>query len=233
MNWRFYTRGLGIGIVVTALLLIFTEVDGVAALSDDEIRERARMLGMTESMTLSELDVLENGAKDEPDDELPTDSATGQEVVATVDPISDIDPPIDTGSDSTMDFNGDDLPTDNGSDSSNDEEPPTDNGNQDNDTIPTDNTSIPDPDPVDPIQNVETPPDDMIVGGTVAVQVNSGDDSFRVSSRLEDAGLVESASAYNRFLMDNGYSRSIRVGSHSIPSDADYETIARILTGRR
>jgi hypothetical protein len=69
-------------------------------------------------------------------------------------------------------------------------------------------------------------------GEMITIRVNSGDDSFRVCSRLEIAGLVAVASEYNQYLMDNGYSRSLRVGDHNIPQDADYRTIALILTGR-
>jgi hypothetical protein len=49
---------------------------------------------------------------------------------------------------------------------------------------------------------------------------------------MEEAGLVELASVYNQYLINNDYSRSIRVGSHEIPVGADYQTMARIITGR-
>ncbi|MCR5788293.1 MAG: hypothetical protein K6G83_00245 [Lachnospiraceae bacterium] len=48
MNLRFYLRGLGLGIVVTALLMGYTLGGHKQSLTDDEIRERAAMLGMVE-----------------------------------------------------------------------------------------------------------------------------------------------------------------------------------------
>lgn len=61
--------------------------------------------------------------------------------------------------------------------------------------------------------------------------VSPGESSVTVSKALKEAGLVEDASAYDRFLCENGYDRKIRVGTYDIPADADQEEIARIITG--
>ena len=54
MKLKYYLRGLGIGIAVTALVLSFTG-GGKTSLTDEEIMARARELGMVESVTLSQL----------------------------------------------------------------------------------------------------------------------------------------------------------------------------------
>ncbi|MDE7047105.1 MAG: hypothetical protein K2P25_03885, partial [Lachnospiraceae bacterium] len=48
MNLKYYLRGLGTGIVVTALIMGIAASGKKQALTDDEIRERARELGMVE-----------------------------------------------------------------------------------------------------------------------------------------------------------------------------------------
>ncbi|MBO5293318.1 MAG: hypothetical protein J6B10_09085 [Lachnospiraceae bacterium] len=53
MKLKYYLRGLGIGIAVTALVLGLT--GGKESLTDDEIRARAAELGMSENTVLSEL----------------------------------------------------------------------------------------------------------------------------------------------------------------------------------
>ena len=53
MKLRYYLRGLGIGIVVTALLMGFTKGAAKETLSDDEIIARAEALGMVQSSVLS------------------------------------------------------------------------------------------------------------------------------------------------------------------------------------
>jgi cell division protein YceG involved in septum cleavage len=66
----------------------------------------------------------------------------------------------------------------------------------------------------------------------VTFSVNSGNGSETVARNLQNAGLVENAAAFDKFLCDNGYSRSLRVGKYEIPMGASEEEIAKILTGR-
>ena len=53
MRLASYMRGLGIGMAVTALILHFSGPKE-AGMSDDEVRSRARQLGMTESRMLTD-----------------------------------------------------------------------------------------------------------------------------------------------------------------------------------
>lgn len=54
MNLKFYLRGLGIGIVVTALLLSLS-ARNQSDLTDEEIKARAAELGMVEQKVLSDI----------------------------------------------------------------------------------------------------------------------------------------------------------------------------------
>lgn len=54
MKKRYYLRGLGIGIFITALIMGLTKGDG-RTMTDDEIKARALELGMVEQKTLSDL----------------------------------------------------------------------------------------------------------------------------------------------------------------------------------
>jgi len=64
MKLRFYLRGLGIGMAVTAVILHFAVAVKSHAMSDDEIRARARQLGMKEEgvMLSEETTGSENGS---------------------------------------------------------------------------------------------------------------------------------------------------------------------------
>ena len=66
---------------------------------------------------------------------------------------------------------------------------------------------------------------------SITIEVNKGDGSFTVCKRLEEAGLIASATSFDTFLCENGYDKRIRSGSFEIPADADPEQIARILNG--
>lgn len=54
MNLKYYLRGLGIGIVVTALLMGFA-TRNANTMTDEEIKERAAALGMVEQKVLSDI----------------------------------------------------------------------------------------------------------------------------------------------------------------------------------
>jgi len=80
---------------------------------------------------------------------------------------------------------------------------------------------------------VETVPVESAPSGeNVTITIRSGESSVTVSKTLEAAGLVENASAYDRFLCENGYDRKIRVGTYEIPVGASEEEIAEIIAGR-
>lgn len=51
MNLKFYLRGLGIGIVVTAIIMLVLSAQNKSNLSDAEIRQRAQELGMIDGNT--------------------------------------------------------------------------------------------------------------------------------------------------------------------------------------
>ncbi|MEZ3426119.1 MAG: hypothetical protein K1W13_01760, partial [Lachnospiraceae bacterium] len=54
MKLKYYLRGLGIGILVTVLLLTITSGKR-GTMTDEEIKERARALGMSESGVLADM----------------------------------------------------------------------------------------------------------------------------------------------------------------------------------
>lgn len=67
----------------------------------------------------------------------------------------------------------------------------------------------------------------------VVIEIRSGEGSGTVSRRLEEAGLVEDAEAYDKYLCQNGYDKKIRVGLHEINADATDEEIAKAITSRK
>ncbi len=69
MGLKYYLRGLGVGIVVTALIMgIAAGVNSKEKLSDSEIRERAKELGMVEESTVL-ADTLAQGNGNSPQEE--------------------------------------------------------------------------------------------------------------------------------------------------------------------
>ena len=97
MNLKYYLRGLGVGIVVTSLILGIGLGSREEALSNEEIKERARALGMVEesSITVAEAAAQpeeeaadDPGSKDDAGSELKDDTAdkAAAEPVASASP---------------------------------------------------------------------------------------------------------------------------------------------------
>ena len=174
MKLKYYLRGLGIGMIVTALILgiSFSHRQGqeTQILTDDQIRERAEQLGMVDSSELT-LAALQNSEK-QPTEGTPEETTQTQEQ-------NNIEA-----------------------------EPET--------TVPAE------PEVTEAPQRTQT----------ASITIQRGDDSGSASRRLYEAGLVENAKAFDNYLCNNGYSRSINPGTYEIAPGTSEEEIAKIITGK-
>lgn len=68
------------------------------------------------------------------------------------------------------------------------------------------------------------------VKDVISITVVSGDNSWTVSKKMEEAGLVESAKDFDTHLCRYGYDKKISVGTYEIPVSATHEEMAKILT---
>ena len=200
MKLKYYLRGLGIGMMVTALILgiSFSNRQGQAAqtMTDDQIRERAAELGMVDSgeLTLAE---LQNSAK-QPTENTPEDVKETQETQTEVSLVTTTEPEITTQPEATKAPEATSEPEA---------------------TEAPEITTVPD---------TAAPEQGQVAG----ITINRGDDSGSVSRRLYEAGLVEDARAFDSYLCNNGYSRSINPGTYEIASGTSEEEIAKIITGK-
>ncbi len=159
MKLKFYLRGLGIGVVVTALLMGYTGgKQKMMAMTDEQIIARAEELGM-----VREAQVL-----------LPVSGNT-----------KDVSEDIPDGASE-----------------------------------------------VKREAEVQTEKPAAEVSNTYTLEIASGSSSPTVSALLEKGGFVDSAEAFDRFLCEHDYDNRIVDGIHEIPENADYETIAEIITTR-
>ena len=191
MKLKYYLRGLGIGMAVTALILgiSFSGRQGQEAqtLTDEQIRERASELGMVDSSELT-LAALQNSAQPqttmEPEVTEESETMTKPEVTAepemTTKPETTAEPEMTTKPEAT-------------------EEP-----------------------------ELITAPEQS----QTSITIKKGSDSGSVSRVLYEAGLVENAKAFDNYLCNNGYSRSINPGIYEIAPGTSEEEIAKIITGK-
>lgn len=223
MERKYYLRGLGLGIAVTAVIMGIVS-PGNKTMTNDEIIARAKELGMVENT------VLADAGRDEADDEnasggntvgrditdlLPQDKAeNSQDEQAEQSEVQD---------DVTVTGDGENREDDD------DTEEPDIQTESDNDAGKADTVPVTADD--EEIGEIKEP-DEIVTASTVRViTINSGDSSYTVAKKLADVGVVASAGNFDTFLCENGYDKRLRTGSFSIPADASDEQIARIVTG--
>lgn len=201
MKLRYYMRGLGIGILVTAILMGVT-IDGkTEKMTDAEIIARAEALGMEkkyESTVLSE-------TVQQPETEAVSENETenmqpGDEPEETV-------IPEETGTEETAEEVAEETVT---------EEEVTE--------------TEPEMEIIEETSEEDAPNEET--AETVQITVQGGDGSQTVAKKLAQAGLVEDAKAYDKYLCNNGYDKRICTGTHTIPVGASEEEIAKIITSR-
>lgn len=246
MELKYYLRGLGLGIIVTAVIMGFTNKS--RTMTDAEIISRAKQLGMTQERTLTDTvsdegeasdaenaggdgsdaenagedgSDAENADEDSPDEE--NADADGVDIEAVNADNTDADH-ADTGSDIGYSAAGDSGGSDAENSAANDR---TETGN-DEDISAAGSTG----DAVDE----ETPGNgtadrSVTSNDPMVITIGSGDGSYAVSRKLADVGAVSSAESFDTFLCQNGYDKKIRTGTYTIPADASEEQMARIITG--
>lgn len=179
MKLRYYMRGLGIGIIVTAFIMGISSPQ--RSMANDNPDSQLTESGTADSQTVMLADLASDSAEPTPTPETdgnsePTNTPAGtpaQTPAKTSTPASSPEPAQDNASEQES-------------------------------------------------------------GSTIITfTIENGTGSETVSKKLEEAGLIENASSFNRFLCDNGYSKSIRAGKFEIPVGADENEIAGIITGKR
>jgi len=64
----------------------------------------------------------------------------------------------------------------------------------------------------------------------IAITVESGMSSEQVANMLQTKSVVQSATDFDNYLKENGYSKTIAVGSYEINANSTYKEIAEIIT---
>lgn len=209
MKLKYYLRGLGIGLMVTATICMLGGA-GKAVITDDEVIARAEQLGMIQNPVLSQLpqpgsesnEVEKDKEKNEMNDlEKPSEEDTLQKP-------SEEDAPENPSEE--------DVP-----EAPSEEDVPEDTSEEDVLQEASEEESESDPETSEEITNEY-----------ITITIVSGDSSVSVSRKVFEAGLVKSASEFDSFLCANGYDRILSVGEHRVKAGASMKEIAEALAGR-
>ena len=215
MKLKYYLRGLGVGIVAMGLIMIITSLNH-KTMSDEEVVQRARELGMEFSTTLNNMNKEESEMVEEETAQETTEA--GQEAVkenaqAEVnEETKETETENNTEDNAALESGDKDAAGGNETEAANTEnnaETTTEETSQDT-TEETDGNS------------------GTAADGTeeyVVLTISPGDGSDRLSVKAQELGLVESSSDFDTFLISNGYANRLRVGSYEVKVGSSYDEI--------
>ena len=73
---------------------------------------------------------------------------------------------------------------------------------------------------------------DSAVTEYVTIVVEKGDYARQVAEKVKEAGLVDDAEDFRKYMGNHGYAQKLHAGTYKIPVGADYEEICKILISR-
>lgn len=239
MRLKYFLRGLGIGIAVTTIILAISH-NANRRMSDSEVIERARELGMTYTTPAQESS-SDNGASQEDTQE--SDSMTEESTKESDETSSD-----ETSSDEES---SDDISS--GEPSSSENASETETSTEEEASSVQETSSVRETTSAQPVTETTTPQETTTQetttqetqtetenvtepeAGTVVtytLTIASGMSSNTVCEMLKRAGIIENPADFDNFLVGNGYADRIRVGSFEVNSGMSYEELAAAFCSR-
>ena len=237
MKIKYLLRGIGIGAILATAIMYFIYGKSDKALSDDEIRAKARELGM---MTVNEFQDKElNSLKDKLPElsEIKVDEKT--ETDGGKDKASDTSkntPSEKGGKAGKSEKNGD-----NAGKTTDSEENKAGNSKSGNaGTKPTgadgtkDGSTKADKTKADKTKTTDAgnggSKDRKEETGKITFSITTGMSSEKVAASLKSLGLVDNGAEFNKYLVNNGYADKIKVGTFELRIGQSYAEIAAELT---
>lgn len=200
MKLKYYLRGLGIGIIVTTIILMISFSGREEEISDEEVIARAGQLGMVmpEDASSEEDTAQEDGADDQ------TDAAQNATDAAPAADTPDGQTPADGQQDVEGELSAEELLTQR------------------------QNENAAGAEPGDDAQAANTPPA-ANAEGSFRLTIQKGDVCRVVCEKLAEGGVITDAEALRTYLFEIGYASNMSVGEYDIPYGATNEEIASIL----
>lgn len=212
MRLKYQLRGLGIGIIITAALLMgFSDKEDAADKTNDMIAMVSTADETTQEAVLQTIpevstqDKIEDNAEDSEDNIEETQEAVTQE-----EPVSEEETALD-------------VETENASEHEQTSENVIEDVIEDNKSEEMQSEEIESKE-----SEAETEHTDAVI-----IKIVSGDDSGTVARKLQVAGLIENASEYDAYLMQHGFDKKISVGTVEIEKGSTWLEIAQKLSERK
>lgn len=227
MKFKYFMRGLGVGILFCTLIIFAAyETSPNKLFTDEEVIARAKQLGMVEGE--SSLDKVLKEASTSGDTSEEAGTPEDLQTVPDMDG-SHTGEPTTKEQDQDMSKAETGRTTETVTTTENRQEPqekqPTTADKTE--TKPPTETEAPET-AEDGSQDTAGNTEDGVVTKTITVK--RGMDSSSVAALLQREGIIEDAHDFDSYLDKNGYSTKIRIGTYVVKSSDSYKTLAKIIT---
>lgn len=220
MRLKYFLRGLGIGIAVTTIILAISH-SANRRMSDSEVIERARELGMTYTTAAQENTKESENSTEEftkESDDTSSDDTSSKEPSSSENE-SETETSTEEEASSVQETSSEQETTSVRETAS--AQPVTET------TTPQETTTQ---EPQTETENVTEPEAGTVV--TYTLTIASGMSSNTVCEMLKRAGIIENSVDFDNFLVGSGYADRIRVGSFEVNSGMSYEELAAAFCSR-
>ena len=220
MKLKYYLRGLGIGILVTGLIMGISNKKAVSQAKDEIRKVYEQELREQETGEALSDQISEASDENEESQESPSVQETaGQELAQQNPSMSETEEGSNTGTEEVS--------------IENDTRAEEDASKIDNTTVNSESNK-PENAGTDSSQEANGGNGSQIVidadnNVTNKLQVSGGDDSGVVSRKLYNAGLIENATEFDAFLMQHGYDKKIATGEKTFYTGESWQEIAEKL----
>ncbi len=229
MNLKYYLRGLGLGIVMAAIVLGITASGKKAALTKEEIVAKAKDLGMVEEEELKKQ--LEDARAE-------TEQRVKEEAMAEYSAAHEKSSSMEAGDSGldAQDGEGRQGMEAGQAGESEQEETPEKEAGQAGGSEQEETPEKEDGQAGESEQEETSEKEDGSEGNeadeekqTVFI-VKKGESPYSIGKRMEEEGLLPKDAGFDRYLVDHGFDTKVVAAEYVIPADADMETIAKIIT---
>lgn len=237
MKLRYYLRGLGIGMLVAALVLILSGNTG-GKMSDEAVKRRAAELGMVEKDKTVLGDIGSEVSAGQPEDV--SQSVTTEDMPA---PEEEKDMAAEETDGASEEDKGTAVEEIDGTSEEKSDEILPEAGERPEAEVSEEETEAVDEERMlanqieqradEVADRAKEVAENSVPENIVTFVVRQGDSSDSVARRAKEMGLVESAADFDVFLCQNGYDKRISVGSYEIEVGATQREIADIVTKSR
>lgn len=218
MKLKYYLRGLGIGIIITTIVLMIVYSGHKTEMTDAEIIQKAEALGMvmkeeplfSNSETNKETEIVEESeviTGSEMETEQENESVSESETQTETETVTETQTEIETEMESEIET---EVETETESETQTEVETQTEAE-------------------IKPEPETESESEAPATRETYHLVIPSGSVPRLICNELEENGVVESAAALRQYLVEVGYVTSIVVGEYEIPYGATNEEIYQIL----